>query len=163
MASTMQVWLVTIPATNSDVKRIVSDMSLMASQYRPEASLFHSIFPFHLVLNEKLRVIQVIASASSTFQCVYIWYPVILATCIDQNLNAALFTHSSSLLTRQVGSGLKRLVPELKVGTAIADHLTMTIPYTGWDFNVTNAVRNAPFVIETKTGASFRVSFYLKD
>ena len=71
---------------------------------------------------------------------------------------AALFSKwflNSSIM--QVGTGLRKMVPELNVGSAVADHLIMTIPYTGWDFSVTTAVRNAPFVIETKSGASFKV------
>ena len=55
----MQVWLITLPTAQTEVKRTSSDRAIKANQYRPEAVLFQSIFPFHLVLNEKLRVIQV--------------------------------------------------------------------------------------------------------
>ena len=61
----LQVWLVSYPppssakASSAPRKRDSDVMSSLASRYRPEAALFQSIFPFHLVLNDKLRVVQV--------------------------------------------------------------------------------------------------------
>ena len=61
------------------------------------------------------------------------------------------------MFSLKVGSGFKKVLPELNVGSVVTDHFSMTIPFTGWDFSVTSAVRTGPFVIETKSGASFKV------
>ena len=62
----MQAWLVSIPKvtlteTAGKHKMILNNDAadvMPNQQYRPEAGLFCSMFPFHLVLSEDLNILQ---------------------------------------------------------------------------------------------------------
>ena len=71
----MQVWLVAFafiqPQPHQpppEALRNTSSLSSPVPQYRPEAALFTSLFPFHLVLSDKLRILQVGSVISLIFQ-----------------------------------------------------------------------------------------------
>ena len=78
---TLQVWLVTFPEQLKCLRK-EAEICLQAntSHYVPEPELFHRIFPYHVVLDDQLRVVQ-------------------------------------------IGTGLRRMIPELYPGAHIADHL----------------------------------------
>ena len=65
----MQVWHVSFP----EQQAYISDASALAVQlagtrYTPEPSLFFSLFPFHLLIDQDMRLVQVCIS-----QCVCVW------------------------------------------------------------------------------------------
>ena len=111
-----QVWLVAFPSISSQQelaphapRRVPS--SSLGLLYRPESGLFSTIFPFHLVLSEDLRVVQVGPHC----------HPLITLSGVSFQVVCPL----------QVGNSLCSLVPELIAGAAVSDHLKMVVPYTG--------------------------------
>ena len=45
---------------------------------------------------------------------------------------------------------MSSMLPGMGPGSLVSDHLEMVIPWTGWDFNVTNDVRRGAVLLRTK-------------
>ena len=54
---------------------VVAGINPQQNMYHPDAALFHTLFPFHLVLDEGLRVVQVRSKMNnpSEFQSLSSW------------------------------------------------------------------------------------------
>ena len=75
------MWLVTFPEQSKCLRKEAElTCQASASRYIPEPALFHRLFPFHLVVDERLVVVQ-------------------------------------------LGTGLRRMIPDLKLGVLVSDHL----------------------------------------
>ena len=58
---TPQVWRVSFPDQARHLERLASRAAEAATcAYCPEPSLFHRLFPYHFVMNEDMKVVQVL-------------------------------------------------------------------------------------------------------
>ena len=121
------------------LKLVLSDLLKVAScSYAPEPGLFHQLFPYHVILDKELLVLQVVeVCLGMEVETSFVRYhPVCLRVMISHIWALLAHTHIWALLAHtQVGSGLLRSTPSLTLGSSIVAHLDILKPYgCTWDF-----------------------------
>ena len=63
--------------------------------------------------------------------------------------------------TLQLGTGLRGLIPELTLGSLVSEHLEMTIPYLGWDFDMASSSgRKGSYILKARSGLELKGGIY---